>query len=87
MLSHLLFQVIDHIGGVEEGAYEIYTCVEKIIKQVEYTMHFSFFCSYTLNDVSVITICYLDVIQRIFFCFITNICQAKKSQVENKTQN
>ncbi|XP_010560333.1 PREDICTED: nephrocystin-3 isoform X2 [Haliaeetus leucocephalus] len=26
-------KVIDHIGGVEEGAYEIYTCVEKIIKQ------------------------------------------------------
>ncbi|XP_052651020.1 nephrocystin-3 isoform X2 [Harpia harpyja] len=26
-------KVIDHIGGVEEGAYEIYACVEKIIKQ------------------------------------------------------
>ncbi|XP_075349411.1 nephrocystin-3 isoform X2 [Mycteria americana] len=26
-------KMIDHIGGVEEGAYEIYNCVEKIIKQ------------------------------------------------------
>lgn len=47
MLCHLLFQMIVHIGGVEEGAYEIYSCVEKIIKQVEYMMHFSFFCSFS----------------------------------------
>ncbi|KAM6281924.1 nephrocystin-3 isoform 2-T2 [Porphyrio hochstetteri] len=26
-------KMIDHTGGVEEGAYEIYKCVEKIIKQ------------------------------------------------------
>ncbi|OWK55370.1 Nephrocystin-3 [Lonchura striata] len=26
-------KMIDHIGGMEEGAYEIYNCVEKIIKQ------------------------------------------------------
>ncbi|XP_039427658.1 nephrocystin-3 isoform X2 [Corvus cornix cornix] len=26
-------KMIDHVGGVEEGAYEIYNCVEKIIKQ------------------------------------------------------
>ncbi|KFQ65597.1 Nephrocystin-3, partial [Pelecanus crispus] len=26
-------KMIDHFGGVEEGAYEIYNCVEKIIKQ------------------------------------------------------
>ncbi|KAF4793190.1 Nephrocystin-3 [Turdus rufiventris] len=26
-------RMIDHVGGVEEGAYEIYNCVEKIIKQ------------------------------------------------------
>ncbi|XP_064025922.1 nephrocystin-3 isoform X2 [Pogoniulus pusillus] len=26
-------KMIDHVGGVEEGAYEIYSCVEKIIKQ------------------------------------------------------
>lgn len=26
-------KMIVHIGGVEEGAYEIYSCVEKIIKQ------------------------------------------------------
>ncbi|XP_027752886.1 nephrocystin-3 [Empidonax traillii] len=35
-------KIIDHVGGVEEGAYEIYSCVEKIIKQVEYMMHFYF---------------------------------------------
>lgn len=46
MLCHLLFQMIDHVGGVEEGAYEIYNCVEKIIKQVKYMMHFSFVCLY-----------------------------------------
>lgn len=44
MLCHLLFQMIDHVGGVEEGAYEIYSYVEKIIKQVKYVMHFSFLC-------------------------------------------
>ncbi|KAF2983881.1 hypothetical protein EK904_005240 [Melospiza melodia maxima] len=33
MLFPLLFQMIDHVGGMEEGAYEIYNCVEKIIKQ------------------------------------------------------
>lgn len=42
MLCHLLFQLIDHVGGVEEGAYEVYNCVEKIVKQVKYMMHFSF---------------------------------------------
>ncbi|XP_031962436.1 nephrocystin-3 isoform X2 [Corvus moneduloides] len=26
-------KMIDHVGGVEEGVYEIYNCVEKIIKQ------------------------------------------------------
>ncbi|KAJ7404238.1 Nephrocystin-3 [Pitangus sulphuratus] len=26
-------KIIDHVGGVEEGAYEIFSCVEKIIKQ------------------------------------------------------
>lgn len=45
MHCHLPFQMIDHVGGVEEGTHKIYTCVEKIIKQVGYLMHFSFFCS------------------------------------------
>ncbi|RMC05288.1 hypothetical protein DUI87_18475 [Hirundo rustica rustica] len=29
----IFIRMIDHVGGVEEGAYEIYYCVEKIIKQ------------------------------------------------------
>lgn len=43
ILCYLLFQMIDHTGGVEEGTYEIYSCMEKIIKQVEYMLHFSFY--------------------------------------------
>jgi len=42
-MLHLFFQMIDHVGDVEEGTYEIYTCVEKIIKQVGYLMLCSFF--------------------------------------------
>lgn len=47
MYYHLPFQMIDHVGGVEEGTHKIYTCVEKIIKQVGHLMHFIFFCSFS----------------------------------------
>uniref|UniRef100_A0A452HPL1 Nephrocystin-3 n=1 Tax=Gopherus agassizii TaxID=38772 RepID=A0A452HPL1_9SAUR len=30
---NIFIRLIDHMGGVEEGAYETYNCVEKIIKQ------------------------------------------------------
>lgn len=58
--------MIDHVGGVEEGAYEIYNCVEKIIKQVKYIMHFSFLCLYWFMILNyVITMVYLHVNQSI----------------------
>lgn len=74
--------MIDHVGGVEEGAYEIYNCVEKIIKQVKYVMHFSFVCLrwfMILNDVSVITVWYL----------VLSLISGKQGnmQVGNKTPN
>lgn len=49
-MLHLFFQMIDHVGDVEEGTYEIYTCVEKIIKQVGYLMLCSFFSYSEIYD-------------------------------------
>lgn len=90
MLFHLLFQMIDHVGGKEEGAYEIYNCVEKIIKQVKYMMHFSFLCLcwfMSLNDVSVIIMWYLGMIQK--YLSVLSLISGKQGnvQVENKTPN
>lgn len=34
MISFFSPKIINHMGGLEEGAYEVYSYVEKIIKQV-----------------------------------------------------